>query len=56
MFNKWLNSTELAIAPYTYLHPYSNLLMMIPLRTLNYNDTTDLATGLTPTIVGALAQ
>lgn len=43
MFRKFLTLSELEIAPFTYLHPYRDLFLMVTLQSLNSEDTKDLA-------------
>ena len=39
LFNKFLSAEELRVAPFTYLYPYYNLLMMVTLNSLEPRDT-----------------
>lgn len=43
MFRKYLTFSELKVAPFTYLHPYRDLVLMVTLQSLNSDDTRDLA-------------
>lgn len=39
LFNKFLSADELKVAPFTYLYPYYNLLMMVTLNSVESRDT-----------------
>jgi hypothetical protein len=43
LFSKFLTQAELLVAPFTYLHPYPDLQLMVTLQSLQTSDTMDCA-------------